>query len=90
MTKLITTNSKKMMKFTKRLKNRIVGTFTRMLPEDTAYYFVNVAGDYEKELINKSLKKSPKNYKEWVWYYINHPIELMEKISESELEKKIK
>lgn len=61
MGKFTTTNNMKILKFTRRLKNQVVQTFLHMSPEDTAYYFVNVAGEYERGLINKALQKAPVN-----------------------------
>jgi hypothetical protein len=87
MTKSITHNRGKVLKFTKKLKKQVIKTLLNMSPEEVAYHFIYVAGDYEKRLINETLEKAPTNYKKNILYYISHPIELEERISD--LEKRI-
>jgi hypothetical protein len=77
----------KIIKFNNRIKERITSSFLSMKPENVAYHYLNVAGDYEKRLIEEVLKIKSSKYIARVRYYINHPIEMEEKINCSNSEK---
>lgn len=78
---------KKITQFTKTVGDKIKRSIFKMSPAEVANNYINVAGDYEKMLIEEVLTAKPSRYASEVRYYISHPVEMEEEMNRLSSEK---